>query len=449
MTSADASTGKHGEHARAKIFSNMYTNQVGVNLGRGLADPYVPYLAVKVLKAGAESLGWLQAFTQLFPAVMQVPWGKLSDLFHRRIPFLIAGGVLSFSLYFFMVGALNAWQLTILVAIQMFIGSMMIPTWTALVGDVTTVRNRGSVMSRFLVVATIAYIIGIAVGGLLIRNPTFLEPAVAKDYAVPFFLAGVSGIVSSVILYEIREQKLRMYASPKTLFKFSLRSFIFISDLKENGNFRNLVVLNTTFNFLMSIIWPILYLTYVNVLHATAWEIGIIAITGTGATLFFQTKVGKLLDLIGPMPQILISRFAFIFYPVVLAFATQVWHVYLLNIALGFATAMANVAFFAYIMDVAPEEKRGEYFAVYNTIVGLATFVGSVIGGYLAMFFITHYPDNYVIALGSVYAVSAFGRAACSVWFLKLKDPVKYPSTLTAVVKARWKSWRESRWLPF
>ena len=65
------------------------------------------------------------------------------------------------------------------------------------------------------------------------------------------------------------------------------------------------------------------------------------------------------------------------------------------------------------------------------------------------MFFITYYPDNYVFALGAVYAVSAFGRAACSVWFFKLKDPVKYPSTLTAVVKARWKSWRENRWLPF
>jgi len=444
MTSADASIRKHGGHARAKIFSHMYANQAGVNLGRGLADPYVPLLALKVLNASPAELGWLQAFTNLFPAVMQVPWGKLSDLFHRRIPFLIAGGVLSFSLYFFMVGNLNAWQLIMLVAVQMFIGSMMIPTWTALVGDVTTVRNRGSVMSRFLVVATLAYIVGNVVGGLLIRDSTS-----AESYAVPFFLAGLSGITASVILYEIAEQKRKMYASPKTLFKFSLKSFIFISDLTENKNFRNLVVLNTTFNFLMSIIWPILILTYVEVLHATAWEIGIIAITGTGTTLFFQTKVGKLLDLIGPMPQILISRFAFVAYPVVLAFATQVWHVYLLNIALGFATAMANVAFFSYIMDVAPEEKKGEYFAVYNTLIGLATFVGSVIGGYMAWLFLQYYHGDWVVGLGAVYAVSALGRAACSVWFLKLKDPVEYPSTLTAVVKARWKSWRESRWSPF
>jgi len=422
----------------------MYANQMGVNVGRGLADPYVSLLAVKALNATTVELGWLQAFTNLFPAVMQVPWGKMSDLFHRRIPFLIVGGILSFSLYFFMIGSLNAWQLIMFVAVQMFIGSMMIPTWTALVGDVTTVKNRGSVMSRFFAVATLAYIIGISAGGLLIRDSSLV-----KSYAVPFFLAGISGITASVILYEIAEQKRRMYASPKTLFKFSLKSFIFISDLKENKNFRNLVVLNTTFNFMMSIIWPLLYVTYVKVLNATAWEIGIITITGMGSALFFQTKVGKLLDLIGPMPQILISRFAFIAYPVVLALSTQIWHIYLLNIALGFATAMANVAFFSYIMDVAPEEKKGEYFAVYNTLIGIATFVGSVIGGYMALLFLEYYHGNLVVGLGAVYAVSAFGRAACSVWFLKLKDPVKYPSTLTAVVKARWRSWRESRWSPF
>ncbi len=444
MTSADASSNDKDGRVRHRIFSHMYANQVGINLGRGMADPYVPYLAVSALNASAAELGWLQAFYNLFPAVMQVPWGKLSDFFHRRIPFLVAGGVLSFSLYFFIVGSLNAWQLTMFVAIQMFIGSMMIPTWSALVGDVTTVRNRGSVMSRFFFVATLAYIVGNGIGGLLIRNPD-----TARSYAIPFFMAGVCGIVASLILQEIAEQKHAMYASPKTLFKFSLRSFVFISDLTENKDFRNLVVLNTTFNFLMSVIWPILYLTYVKVLHASTWEIGIIAITGTGSTLFFQTKVGKLLDVIGPMPQILISRFAFIAYPAVLALATEVWHIYLINIALGFATAMANVAFFSYIMDVAPEEKTGEYFAVYNTLIGIATFIGSVVGGYLAWFFLNYYHGNWMLGLGAVYAISTFGRAACSVWFFKLKDPVKYSSTLSALMRTRWKQWLASIRSPF
>jgi DHA1 family multidrug resistance protein-like MFS transporter len=445
MTSAERLSEAGKNKAQADILTHMYSNQVGVNLGKGLADPYVPYLAIS-LGADAPQLGWLQAFINLFPAVMQVPWGKLSDFFRRRIPFLIVGGVMSFSLYFFMVGAINSWHLIIIVAVQLCIGSMMIPTWSALVGDVTTVSNRGSVMSKFFAVATLASVIGTLIGGALIPDvPQGETMSAVKRFGLPFFMAGFMGIFGSAILYEIMEQKRRMYASPTTLFKFSLKSFVFISDLKENLYFRNLVVLNTFFNFIMSIVWPILYLTYVDVLHANAFEIGIITVTSTGATLFFQTRVGKLLDLIGPMPQILISRFAFISVPIVYALATEVWHIYALNIALGFASAMANVAFFAYIMDVAPEEKRGEYFAVYNTLIGIATFFGSVIGGYLALLFQNYYVGELVVALGAVYAISAIGRAAGAIWFLRLKDPVKYPETLRGVLKKGFHRWRLSR----
>lgn len=430
MNSTIAGAGHSEKDPQREILSRMAQNQAGVNLGRGMADPYVPVLAV-VLGATPVQLGWLQAFVNLFPTVMQVPWGKLSDFMGRRIPFLVVGGVLSFSLYFFMVGAVSAWQLIIIVATQMFIGSMMVPTWSALVGDVTTVKNRGSVMGKFFAISSLASLIGTLFAGSVIPA----DSPSAKDFAIPFYMAGLSGIVGSAILYEVYEVKRRLFASPRRIFTFSLRSFIFISDLRENKHFRNLVALNTTFNFIMSLIWPILVLTYLEVLDASAFEIGIMAVIATAATLFFQTKVGKLLDVIGPMPQILISRFAFISVPIVYALATQVWHIYVINAALGFATAMSNVAFFAYILDVAPSEKKGEYFAVYNTMIGIATFIGSIIGGYLAYFFLKYYGGDWVLGLGAVYAISAFGRAACSVWFFKLKDPVSYPETLTGVLK--------------
>lgn len=442
MNSAERLSGTGDKRAQADILSHMYSNQVGVNLGKGLADPYIPVLALS-LGADAPQLGWLQAFINLFPAVMQVPWGKLSDLFRRRIPFLIVGGVMSFALYFFMIGAINSWHLIIIVAIQLCIGSMMIPTWSALVGDVTTLSNRGSIMSGLFAVASLASVVGMLIGGLLVKNDPSLSTV--ERFGLPFFMAGFMGMIGSLILYQIMEKKRRMYASPKTLFAFSLKSFVFTSDLKENLHFRNLVVLNTFFNFIMSIIWPVLYLTYIDVLHASALEIGIISITSTGATLFFQTKVGRLLDVIGPMPQILISRFAFISVPIVYALATEVWHIYAVNIALGFASAMANVAFFAYIMDVAPDEKKGEYFAVYNTLIGIATFFGSIIGGYLAFYFQQYYAGELVVAFGAVYAISAIGRTVGAFAFMKLKDPVKYPQTLTGVIRGTLRRWRMIR----
>jgi MFS family permease len=440
MTPAKAVTRDKNEDRMASNYSPMYSNQVGVALGRGMADPYVAYLAIG-LGGNPAQLGWLQAFINLFPAVMQVPWGKLSDFFARRIPFLVVGGVFSFALYFFMVGALNSTMLIILVAIQMFIGSMMIPTWSALVGDVTTVRNRGRIMSRFFVVASIANLVGTLFAGFVI--PADVTIPAFKRFALPFFMAAFSGIIGSLMLLKLREKKRMMYASPRTIFKFGMRSFIFTADLKENPHFRNLVILNTAFNFIMSLIWPIMMITYVTVLDASAFEIGIMSVISVGGTLFFQTKVGKLLDVIGPIPQILISRFAYISVPIVYALATEAWHIYVINAGLGFANAMANVAFFAYILDVAPEEKKAEYFAVYNTIIGVATFFGSILGGYLALFFVGYFAD-WVVGLGVVYAISAFGRAAGAFWFFKLKDPVKYPETLTSLTKKSLTRWRRA-----
>lgn len=449
MPDANTNTGKGKKDPHHETFSSMYENQIAVNFGRGIADPFIPAFAVNVLAATPAQLGWLQAFTNLFPTVMQVPWGKLSDFFGKRIPFLVIGGILSFSLYFFMIGSLGPWQLIFIVAAQMFVGSMMIPTWSALVGDLTTPRNRGTIMGKFFAASSTASLVATLAGGAIMPSDPGLQQQ-ASTYAIPFFIAGVSGIIGSLILMEVKEAKRRVYASPRRIFAFSLRSFVFISDLGENRYFRDLIVLNTTFNFIMSLIWPILYLTYIKTLGASLFEIAIMTVISTGATLFFQTKVGRLLDLIGPMPQILISRFAFISVPIVYALATDVWHIYVLNAALGFATAMANVAFFAYILDVAPEEKKGEYFAVYNTMIGIATFIGSVIGGYLAAFFLHYYgAANFVVAYGALYAISAFGRAACSLWFLKLKDPVEYPQTLTGYLKETFIKWRSWKWSPF
>jgi MFS family permease len=330
----------------------------------------------------------------------------------------------------------------------MFIGSMMIPTWSALVGDVTTPRNRGTVMSRFFAASSLASLIATLIAGAIMTQDVGED--VRAVYLIPFFMAGISGMIGSLILFRVKEAKRRMYASKRKMFTFSLKSFLFTSDLTENTYFRNLVVLNTTFNFIMSLIWPILYLTYIEVLGASLFEIAVMTVISTAAALFFQTKVGKLLDVIGPMPQILISRFAFISVPIVYALATQVWHIYVINAALGFATAMSNVAFFAYILDVAPEEKKGEYFAVYNTMIGIGTFIGAVIGGYLASFFLDFYGGDLVVALMAVYAISAFGRAACSFWFFKLKDPRQYPKTLTQVMKEAIARWKSRKWLyPF
>jgi MFS family permease len=79
----------------------------------------------------------------------------------------------------------------------------------------------------------------------------------------------------------------------------------------------------------------------------------------------------------------------------------------------------------AYMLDLAPISKRAEYFAGYNTLVGLCTFSGAILGGYLAAYF-----RGFLvlpIALLVVYSISSAGRTAGAIMHLKVKDPRKYP----------------------
>jgi len=50
----------------------------------------------------------------------------------------------------------------------------------------------------------------------------------------------------------------------------------------------------------------------------------------------------------------------------------------------GLANALGQAAVTAYLLDVTPEEHRGSFAAIFNLILGVTTFIGSLIGGYLS-----------------------------------------------------------------
>ena len=56
----------------------LYANQAIGQFSSGLAAPFVPYYATRIGATTAD-LGWFSAFNNLFPNLLQLPWGRLSD----------------------------------------------------------------------------------------------------------------------------------------------------------------------------------------------------------------------------------------------------------------------------------------------------------------------------------------------------------------------------------
>ena len=87
------------------------------------------------------------------------------------------------------------------------------------------------------------------------------------------------------------------------------------------------------------------------------------------------------------------------------------------------ARALGQTAIAAYLLDVAPEEYRGSFIAVYNLVIGMVTFFGSLIGGYLSDYMTALY--GLIAGMQIVYLISTVGRAAGAVLHVTLRETLR------------------------
>jgi MFS family permease len=109
--------------------------------------------------------------------------------------------------------------------------------------------------------------------------------------------------------------------------------------------------------------------------------------------------------------------------PLVYAIAPNIETLIVLDAFWGIANAFGSASVTAYLLDVSPQELRGSYIAVYNLAIGVITFVGSLIGGYLSDFTIGAF--GLVTGLLVVYMISTVGRAIGAGLHFTLKETLK------------------------
>lgn len=399
----------------------LYANQGVGQLSHGLSVPFVPYYATR-LGATTADLGWLQSFTNLFPNILQMPWAWLSDRVGRRVPFLVFGGVLSSILFLLMAASASTWELILVVLIQAIATSMVVPNWSALLGEKTGFQRRGWIFGRLSQVGGAASLGGSLLAALIVFRS---QPTAASAFHVPFVFAAVVGVIGALFLLLVREGPTTTphdaRAHPETPI-----------DRERRGDFLYFVKAQGFYNFFQSMAWPLIPITVAIVLGASNLDIVMITVISAVSTIVLQTQVGRLLDRVGPTALIQASRFLFVLVPLAYALAREVWVVYLISAIMGVPTAIVNISFNAYILDVAPPSKRAEYFGLFNGVTGILTFTGTVLGGYVARMFEGVFGDLW-LALLFAYVLSFAGRAVGAVLCLRIRDPTKYPESIDQV----------------
>jgi len=398
----------------------LYVRSVVNSFGSGTVNPFLSVYAVK-LGASPSEMGWFQSISNLAPNMMQIPWGKLSDKIGKRIPFILLGSLITAVLWVPIMFVTSATQLIAVIAIQLVLGSMAIPTWTALIGDLVHSSKRGITTATINRSAAIGSLLATLSSGYLM---VMIKGTLQQMFLVPLLIAVFCGVASSLAMILVHEKPNPNSPSGSSI--FSIRDVA--KQVRSNPNFVRFTVASSIFGFFMSISWPLFSITTIEVLNATMLEVALISVIQGAITIALQPLGGRLVDRVGRRQLIIADRLGLILVPTFYGLAMNISHLYVASIIFGIIFAFGDIALLAYLLDVTQEEFRGTFTAFYNLVVGTFYFVGSLAGGYLANYLVGIF--GLVLGLQLVYALSAVGRALGALTFISIKEPFKYPSTL-------------------
>lgn len=398
-----------------------------------------PFLNTYMVDFGANfaEIGTFRSVGNIAPTVLQPLWGATSDKVGHTKAFVAFGTLTGlFTVYLFLWAA-TPMDMIILYAIQSILFSIQIPTWLSLVGSLVADDNRGDELGRLSIVTNATALIATLITGFIagfagiipyIQNMLgevglILFPSVEswrEAYYLPFYFTAVIGIIASLLSLRIKEKhpddgKQRGFPPILTL-------------LSEPGDFRRFCFVAVFFSFAMSTAWPYFVIVQRVWLENTLLEIAVAAAIMSIVGMLLTRPFGRLSDRIGRKPLIVFGRGVLFTVPLLYAFASNIWLVFLANAIAGISTASAFNAMTAYILDVAPEEERGSHLAVFNTFTGIIFLFGSLLSGFIGEALVPSM--GQYLAVFTMLIVSSVLRFIAAFPYLLLNEPREYSRTV-------------------
>ncbi|MED4581177.1 MFS transporter [Brevibacillus choshinensis] len=146
---------------------------------------------------------------------------------------------------------------------------------------------------------------------------------------------------------------------------------------------RNVLFITFGFQIMIFATRPMMTL-YAADMGAETFRIGILAATFAFFPLLFAIHAGKIADYFGDrMPLFLSNIGCAVGLTLPFLFPT-LWTLFVSQAIVGVSHVFINVCMQNVLGKAATKENRDHYFSVFSTVVALASFIGPVLGGYLA-----------------------------------------------------------------
>ena len=400
--------------------TELYAYHATSSFANDISMPYLSYYAVR-LGASFEQIAWIQSLMNLLPNALQYFWGWVSDTRSIRTYWIIGGSIFGAISLYLLSTVNDPNEMLLLVVIYSVSLSIINPTWAALQGDWMNPSKRGSTLSKFHVIGGLLGLVGslIAVYSVYIDGSNSAEP-----FRPLFTFAAVATFIGGLILIRVP------YRDPEKTKDLVLSE----TAKKEYSNtFQSYVRAQAFYALNMSLIWPLFAMILIEVLEVDNIVLVAFSLVGAVSEMAFQPIMGRLVDRVGPLPVLIMSRIGFAILPFIYAFFPIIEVMILLQIViLGPCFSAFLITSNAMVLDLAPNKERAAYFSYYNTRVGITTFVGALIGGYMAGYLEDFYSDTWK-AIFTIFIISGIGRSIGTIPFLSLRIPKKYPGSIYLV----------------
>jgi len=300
--------------------------------------------------------------------------------------------------------------LIVFVSLSSFFTAFSNPSWASWMADIVPSNIRGKFFSDRLRKYTIASIIALVFSSVVFA--VFPRTEII-GFQIIFTVGVIAGLISTFYIHKMKDPGIvNVGGSPS-----SIRYFW------KNITMRKFIITFFIWQFGMTLSIPFYVVRLVKYMGAGYEWVAIQLLVFSITMVAFQKLWGKYLDKFGSRVILSLCAIGSAFYPFFWLFVRVPYHIIPIEILSGIAWSGVNLAYFNYLLEISPGQKRHFYLALFYIVFGLAGVLGPIVGGLIASAFET---ETFIIFVGleAVFFISWIVRLIGAGLFMKYLDEI-------------------------
>ena len=325
--------------------------------------PIVPIFLTSFLGVPVAIVGVIEGIAESTASILKVFSGWLSDKFQRRKPFVISGYTLS-TFSKIILGLSYVWPLVLVARFfDRFGKGIRTSARDSLITESCSERERGKSFGFHRALDTLGAVFGPLIAVLLLS-------IFNNNLRLVFYIAFIPGFIGILLLIIfVREKKKKALCFKDLRLKWrdinpSFKIFLFISIIFSIGNSSDAFLILRAQNLGLAIRVTIFSYVLFNLTYA-----------------LFSIPAGIIVDKIGAKRVLIMGLLIFSLVYLFFGLINNSLFIWLLFPVYGIYMALTEGVGKAYISLLVPQEKSGTAFGIYQTSIGICSFLSSLIAG--------------------------------------------------------------------